>query len=111
MPFGRPNTYRLNVAFSQTIYTGGRLRAQEDQARLARTNAALNLSSTRAQLALDVAQAYFDALLSERVVAIAEATLAQAEGTAEQVRQQREAGRIAEFDLLRAQVTRDSSAS
>ena len=108
LPFGRPNTYRLNVAFSQTIYTGGRLRAQEDQARLARTNAALNLSSTRAQLALDVAQAYFDALLSERIVAIAEATLAQAEGTAEQVRQQREAGRIAEFDLLRAQVTRDS---
>ena len=41
-------------------------------------------------------------------MAIAEATLAQAEGTAEQVRQQREAGRIAEFDLLRAQVARDS---
>lgn len=108
LPFGRPNTYRLNVAFSQTIYTGGRLRAQDDQARLARTNATLNLSSTRAQLALDVAQAYFDALLSERLVSIAEATLAQAESTAEQVRQQREAGRIAEFDLLRAQVTRDS---
>ena len=108
LPFGRPNTYRLNVAFSQTVYTGGRLRAQEDRARLARTNATLNLGSTRAQLALDVAQAYFDALLSERLVAIAEATLAQAESTAEQVRQQREAGRIAEFDLLRAQVTRDS---
>src|SRR5688572_22388618 len=54
LPFGRPNTYRLNLAFSQTIYTGGRLRAQDDRARLGQTNATLNLGSTRAQLALDV---------------------------------------------------------
>jgi outer membrane protein TolC len=47
-------------------------------------------------------------VLSERLVVIAEATLAQAESTAEQVRQQREAGRVAEFDLVRAQVARDS---
>ena len=39
---------------------------------------------------------------------IAEETLAQAERTADQVRQQREAGRMAEFDLLRAQVARDT---
>ena len=52
--------------------------------------------------------AYFDAALSDRVVAIAEATLGQAEQTAEQVRQQREAGRMAEFDLLRSQVARDN---
>jgi outer membrane protein TolC len=108
LPFGRSNTYRLNLSFSQNVYTGGRLQAQEIRARLGRENAALTLTSTRAQVALDVAQAYFDAVLSDRLVAIAEATLAQAEGTAEQVRLQREAGRIAEFDLLRAQVTRDS---
>jgi outer membrane protein TolC len=108
LPFGRANTYRVNLAFSQNVYTGGRLQAQDARARLGRENAALTLTSTRAQLALDVAQAYFEAVLSDRLVAIAEATLAQAEGTAEQVRQQREAGRIAEFDLLRAQVARDS---
>jgi outer membrane protein TolC len=108
LPFGRANTYRVNLAFSQNVYTGGRLQAQDARARLGRENAALTLTSTRAQLALDVAQAYFDAVLSDRLVEIAEATLAQAESTAEQVRQQREAGRIAEFDLLRAQVARDS---
>jgi outer membrane protein TolC len=108
LPFGRANTYRVNLAFSQNVYTGGRLQAQDARARLGRENAALTLTSTRAQLALDVAQAYFEAVLSDRLVTIAEATLAQAEGTAEQVRQQREAGRIAEFDLLRAQVARDS---
>jgi outer membrane protein TolC len=108
LPFGQANSYRINLAFSQNVYTGGRLSAQQAQARLGRDNAALTLASTRAQVALDVAQAYFDAALSDRLVVIAEATLAQAEGTAEQVRLQREAGRIAEFDLLRAQVSRDT---
>jgi outer membrane protein TolC len=108
LPFGRANTYRLNLAFSQNVYTGGRLSAQQARARIGRENAGLSLTSTRAQLALDVAQAYYDAVLSDRLVVIAEATLAQAESTAEQVRQQREAGRMAEFDLVRALVARDS---
>ena len=108
LPFGQPNTYRVNLAFSQNLYTGGRLQAQQAQAKLGRASAQLNLTSTRAQLALDVAQAYFDAVLSDQLVAIAEATLAQAVSTADQVRQQREAGRAAEFDLLRAQVSRDT---
>lgn len=108
LPFGRANTYRLNLAFSQNVYAGGRLSAQLARARLGRTSAALGVRTTRAQLALDVAQAYFDAVLSERLLTIAEATFAQAEQTAQQVQQQREAGRMAEFDLLRAQVTRDN---
>jgi outer membrane protein len=108
LPFGRPNTYRLNLTFSQNVYTGGRLSAQRARARLGRANAGLTLASTRAQLVLDVARAYYDAVLSDRLVTIAEATLAQAERTADQVRQQREAGRIPEFDLLRSQVARDS---
>jgi outer membrane protein TolC len=108
LPFGQPNTYRINLAFSQNLYTGGRLQAQQDQAKLGRESAQLNLTSTRAQLALDVAQAYFDAVLSDQLVVIAQATLAQAESTADQVRLQREAGRLAEFDLLRAQVSRDT---
>jgi outer membrane protein TolC len=108
LPFGRPNTYRVNLAFSQNVYTGGRLTAQRTQARLGRASAGLSLSTTRAQLMLDVAEAFFEATLSDRLVLIAEAALAQAEHTADQVAQQRQAGRLAEFDLLRAQVTRDS---
>jgi outer membrane protein TolC len=108
LPFGRANTYRVNLTVSQNVYTGGRLSAQQDTARLGRANAALTVTTTRAQVALDVAEAYFDAVLSGRLVTIAEAVLAQAESTVEQVSKQREAGRLAEFDLLRAQVTRDT---
>jgi outer membrane protein TolC len=108
LPFGRANTYRVNLLLAQNVYTGGRLRAQQALARLGRENAGLTLQSARAQTLLDVAEAYFDAVLSDRLVEIAEATLAQAEFTADQVRQQREAGRLAEFDLVRAEVTRDN---
>ena len=59
LPFGQPNTYRVNLAFSQNVYTGGRLQAQQAQARLGRENATLTLTSTRAQLALDVVAGVF----------------------------------------------------
>ena len=108
LPFGRANTYRINLGLAQNVFTGGRLTAQRDQALLGRANADLTLASTRAQLALEVTQAYYEAMLGDRLLTIAEETLAQAERTAEQVRQQREVGRIAEFDLVRAQVSRDS---
>jgi outer membrane protein len=108
LPFGQANTIALNLIFSQNIYTGGRIEAQRQRARLARTNSELTLNATRAQLSYDVSVAYLDAALSDRLVLIAEETFAQAERTFEQTRQQREAGRMAEFDLLRAQVARDT---
>ena len=108
LPFGRKDTYRLNLGFSQALYAGGRITAQEEQARLSRASAATSLESTRAQLALDAARAYFDAALSDRYVAIAEASYDQADRAYEQTRAQREAGRQSEFDLLRAQVDRDT---
>lgn len=108
LPFGQANTIALNLIFSQNLYSGGRIEAQRQRARLARTNSELTLNATRAQLSFDVSVAYLDAALSDRLVMIAEETFAQAERTFEQTRQQREAGRMAEFDLLRAQVSRDT---
>jgi outer membrane protein TolC len=108
LPFGRKDTYRLNLGFSQALYAGGRITAQEDQARLASQSAATSLGSARAQLALDVSRAYLDAALSDRFVAIAEASYEQASRAFEQTRAQREAGRQSEFDLLRAQVDRET---
>lgn len=108
LPFGQDNAYRLNLSFSQSLFTGGRLEAQERQAALGRRSADVGLSTTRAQVSYDVAQAYFDAALSDRLVRIAEETFAQADRTLQQTRAQREAGRQSEFDLLRAQVARDT---
>jgi outer membrane protein TolC len=108
LPFGQPNAYRLGLSFSQLIYAGGRERALERQARLGRDVANLAVGSAKAQLALDVAQAFYDAALADRLVTIADETLAQATRTFEQTRSKREAGLVSEFELLRAQVDRDT---
>jgi len=108
LPFGRENIYRLNLQFSQTLYSGGRIGAQRSLASSGRRLADISLTSARAQLVFDVTQAYFDAALSERFVAIAEAALKQAEATAAQVELGFKAGRQPEFELLRARVARDN---
>jgi outer membrane protein TolC len=108
LPFGRRNTYRLNLAFSQNVFDGGRISAQTAIARAARDNADINLASTRAQLLLDVVRAYYDAALGSRLLEIAEATYRQADATFAQTRLGFEAGSQPEFELLRAQVTRDN---
>lgn len=104
LPFGRENTYRLGLSFSQALYTGGRVGAQIDIAEAGRDAAEIQLASSRAQTALDVVEAYYDAALSDRLVEITEAALRQAEATFERTRLAWQAGSQPEFDVLRAQV-------
>lgn len=108
LPFGQANVYRLGLSFSQMLYAGGRIRAQERQAALRRESAGLGLSSAKAQATLDAAQAFYDAALTDRIVGIAEETYAQADRSLTVTQEQRSAGRISEFELLRARVARDS---
>jgi outer membrane protein TolC len=108
LPFGRSHRYSLDLSASQTAFSGGRVQAQVRMARAGRTSAEIALESARAELALEVAQAYWDAQLADRLLQIAEATLALSESTLAEVRLAHELGEEAEFDLLRAQVTRDT---
>ena len=107
LPFGRKNTYSLGLTGTQTIFDGrifGGVRA----AQAGRKSAEVALTSAEAQLVLDVVQAYYDAALSDRLVSISEATLAQADTTLRQTRLRREVGTTPEFDVLRASVARDN---
>ena len=108
LPFGQPNAFRLNLAFSQAVYAGGRIDAQQQLAVAGRGAADSSLTSARAQLLLDATQAFYDAALTDRLVAIAEASLQQAEATLAQVEMAYKAGRSPEFDALRARVARDN---
>ena len=108
LPFGRENTYRFGLSFSQTLFSGGRLGGQSQAAGAGVRSAAIGLTSARAQLLLDVTQAYYDASLNDRLVTIAEATLVQADTTLGQTQLARQVGNQSEFDLLRARVTRDN---
>ena len=108
LPFGRQNTYRINLAFSQLLYSGGRLAALGAIAEAGRETADIALTSARAQVRLDVVRAYYDAALSQRMVEIAEASFRQADAAFAQTRLGFEAGSQPEFELLRAQVARDT---
>ncbi len=108
LPFGRANTYRLSLSLSQNVFAGGRLTAQLAQARLTGANARLSVTSSRAQATLDAVSAFYDTGLSDQVLESARAALDQAERSLAYTRAQREAGRVSEFDLLRAQVAFDS---
>jgi outer membrane protein TolC len=106
--FGSKNQYQLGVEGSLSLYSGGRVQAQNRSATANRTAADIELVSQRARLALDITEAYFDAVLADRLVAIAESSLAQSENVLGQTRLARQVGNQSEFELLRAQVTRDN---
>ena len=108
LPFGRENTYRFGLSASQLLFTGGQVRGRAQAAGAGVRSAAIGLTSARAQLLLDVTGAYYDASLSDRLLAIAQATLEQADTTLSQTQLAREVGNLSEFDLLRARVTRDN---
>ena len=108
LPFGQANVVRAGLSFNQLLYAGGRVRAERRQAALRHDSAVLNLVSAGAQNTLDVSEAYYDAALTDRLVAIARETYAQADRSLKVTEDQRAAGRLSEFELLRARVARDS---
>jgi outer membrane protein TolC len=98
----------LGVTLSQNLFTAGRVSAATQGAAAARTSADIGLDAARAQVSLDVAQAYFNAVASSALVEIEDSTLVQAERTLQQTTVSRSVGSAAEFDLLRARVARDN---
>ena len=98
----------LGLQLSQNLFTFGRLAGQRAAAQAGRHVADIELTAQRAQLALDVTQNYYDAVLADRLVAIAESSLAQTDDVLRQTKVARQVGNESEFNLLRAQVTRDN---
>jgi len=108
LPFGQPNNWRVNVQVSQPIFDGFRTRSAVSAAEAGMRLSQLDVKSTRAQVVLQVARAYYEAALAERQVEIAEVTLQQAEQTYSENELGFKQGATPEFDLVRAEVARDN---
>ena len=106
--FASPNNLILGVTGSQVLFAGGRVVAGLRASQAGERSAAIGVTAARAQVRLDVAQAYYDAALTDRLVAIAESSLVQTERTYRQAALTRQVGNASEFELLRARVTRDN---
>jgi outer membrane protein len=108
LPFGRTNQYTLGLSFSQFVFDGGQTVARLRASRSRRRSAEINVDAQRAETLLDVTSAYFDALLSERLVTIAESSLAQQEEILRQTTVAFQVGDKSEFEQLQARVSRDN---
>ena len=108
LPFGRTNQYTLGLNFSQFVFDGGQTVARLRASRSRRRSAEINVDANRAETLLDVTSAYFDALLSERLVTIAESSLAQQEEILRQTTVAFQVGDKSEFEQLQARVSRDN---
>jgi outer membrane protein len=106
--FASPVTETIALNFSQNIFSAGRIEAANAAADATRTAAEIGLDAAKAQMALDVAQAYFDAVAAGQLASIADSTLAQAERSLQHTTLAHEVGSASEFDLLRARVARDN---
>lgn len=106
--FASQYNFNVGLSASQGLYSGGRTNATIRAARAVRESAEIGISSAQAQVQLDVTQAYYDALLTDRLVSIAESSLVQSERTLRQVQLTRTVGSASEFELIRARVTRDN---
>jgi outer membrane protein TolC len=108
LPFGQANQYQLGLSVTQNLFSGGRVSAQNAAAAAGQRAADIELTAQRAQNILDVTQAYYDAALADRLVAITESSFKQTEDVLRQVSLNKTVGNVSEFELLRAQVQRDN---
>ncbi len=108
LPFGRTNQYSLGLNLSQFIFDGGQTVARLRASQARRRSSEISVDAARAETLLDVTSAYFDALLTERLVTIAEASLGQQVEILRQTTVAFEVGDKSEFEQLQARVSRDN---
>ena len=107
IPFGSAHAYRAGLTASYTVFSGGRALAQSRAAAAGRRAAELGHTTTRAQVRLDVTEAYYDAMLADRLHTIAQWSLQQADSTHRHLALLASAGRSPEFDVVRAKAARE----
>ena len=106
--FGAANQWSLGLNGSWTVFNGGATLARMRAASAGRSAAEVELAAQRAQLVLTATEAYFDAALADRLLTIAVASLDQTQEALRQTQIARRVGNTSQFELLRAQVTRDN---
>lgn len=104
--FATTNTYTVNGNVSQTLFQGGRLVATARAAGSVAEATRLNAQERKALFTLEIQRAYLGAVLAERITELQETNLQLAASRLAQVQQFQNAGRAAQYDVLRAKVER-----
>src|SRR5206468_8694215 len=98
--FGAKNQWALGLQVSQNLFTGGRISGQNTATAAQLRSAGIEVAAQRAQVALDVTQAYYDAVLADQLVAIADSSVVETEEVLRQTKLARQVGNQWECDLV-----------
>ncbi|MGH7505472.1 MAG: TolC family protein [Longimicrobiales bacterium] len=104
LPFGNENTWVAGLSLTQPLFTGGRLSSSINAAEGAAEAAAASLDEAGSDIALQVKQAYYDAVLADRSAGIVETSVELAAEHLAQVRLRLDAGTASELESLTAEV-------
>ncbi|MBR9989841.1 MAG: TolC family protein [Gemmatimonadetes bacterium] len=104
LPFGRENAWLAAATVSQPLFAGGRIISGVQIARHAETAAEASLAEARSDIALQVRQSYYGALLAQDAEVIVTASVDLAQEHLERVQLLLETGQASELDAMRAEV-------
>ena len=104
LPFGRENAWIAAATLNQPLFAGGRIVSGVQLAQHGEAAAEASLREARADVALQVRQAYYGALLAQEAESIVEASVELAQQHLDRVRLLLETGQASELDALRAEV-------
>ena len=101
---GNNNNITGTLSLRQPLYSGGKVRAALASARNFREYAGEVERGVRQQVVEQVATAYYDLLLAKRLVQVSQLALDLARTNLAQAQALKRAGRVSDYDLLRAEV-------
>jgi len=101
---GTSDSYSAGLSASWDVYTGGRRGAERTAAQAETRAAEASLTAQRADVTLQVQQAFFEVLRTEDLAAVAQARIQRAEEGVTAAQQRMQQGSATRSDLLRAQL-------
>lgn len=99
------NLFDYNLRVTQPVYTSGKVGTALKIASLEAEGVTVDVARAEQELRLRVVRAFYDLLLSDRLLVVARQTVEQREQHLEMARRRYEAGVATEVDVLRSQVS------
>ena len=104
LAIGTADNYNFEARFDQPVFTGFAIITNYELAKLGLDTARVQLQSVKLQLVRDVRVAYFDVLLAEKSITVAEQSMKNLESEAKRAKDFYEVGMTPKTDFLRANV-------
>ncbi len=98
------NNYGVRATATQLLFSWGKARTAVEIARVSREQGTEDLHSVERSVKLRVHDAFYQVLLAQRLVQVAEERLAQRERQLDVARKRFEAGVVNEFEVIRSEV-------